>query len=324
MEQYPLEDENLASVKESFEEKRQKAADIPTLSLPELRIEKTIEKRTESKDNETLNVPKPIPSLDPIPVEKEIIKNQKPIKEEASELDNDLDIKTKETSVQENKRMTRQLIPPPQKYSQNEPDSEDWETEDDKVIEQKRQTFFSTLKENLLNQDSGKIVIDKSQIMQNMKNFQQNIMEKEKVLKEKQKLDSELAEKIMMLELLEEGWYMLRKEIESKQILLLQKEKLIDMQVTELKSLMEKEKKIDKTIPPDKWFVLKDGKKIASINELKETLKTAEDHVFYHHVNSLKNDFSSWIRHVFNDAVLADRIISAKTKEELIQVLEKD
>jgi hypothetical protein len=198
--------------------------------------------------------------------------------------------------------------------------------EKDDVEKQKRDLFFSKLKEYIEKRGNEPIIIDKEQLIENMKNHQHNIMQKEEVLREKQKLDAVLADKITALELLEEGWYMLRKEIETKQQLLLHKEKMIDKVIMDLKLFMEQERiaeKAIKEIPPSKWFILKGGKKISSINELKETLKTIEDYVFYHHVNELKNDFSSWIRHVFEDAALADKMSLAKTKEELIRILEQ-
>lgn len=214
-----------------------------------------------------------------------------------------------------NRLVIKRNIPPPE--GMYKPINEDEE-------EKRRETFFSTLKQKLYARDQEHMALDSKSIMNRMKTYQEESMVKEKAMKEKATLDAELAETIMELELLEEGWYLLRKEIETKQILLNEKEKLIDKKILELKSLMDKGKVIEERIvPKDKWFMLKDGRTIKTVEELKSVLKNIEDHIFFHHVNDQKNDFSSWIRHVFEDHSLADKIIAAKTKEEAIRILEK-
>lgn len=329
MEQFPLEEDNIPTGRKDevkFEEFAASPAILP--HLEDLDIKKFNDKKTDVQMSAAIQSSKPMPVLDPIiltpqnpQVSKEIISQK--LNPENTNITNELSIKNDSPGLKDDDLMTndankiiiKKTIPPPSQYFGKEEDED----------EKRRETFFSKLKEKLENQGGEKIRIDPKQIIQNMKEYQNNIMEKEKALKEKQSLDARLADKIMTLELLEDGWYMLRKEIETKQILLLEKEKLIDSQVFELKQLMEKEKRIDKRmIPQDKWFILRDGRRISSLEDLKETLKNVENHIFYHHVNETRNDFSSWVRHVFENTNLADRIIYAKTREELIDILENN
>ena len=72
---------------------------------------------------------------------------------------------------------------------------------------------------------------------------------------------------------------------------------------------------------PEKYhFVLKDGKKIKNLKELAESLSTMGDDVFHHHVNSFRNDFSSWVNDVFNEKTLAEELkhMNNKLGTELI------
>ena len=214
------------------------------------------------------------------------------------------------------------------------------EDDTDNVRRELKNSFFSLIKEKMQNNAYHEIPQDPKIMLHEMKKHHESIAEKEKILKEKSLLDSKLAEKITMLELLEEGWYLLRKEIETKQTLLVQKEKMIDIMTLELKNLMQESNVFDKNfsksaeisplkkanitqnIPEHQWFMLKNGKKLSSLTELKESLKHIDDETYFHHVNEYKNDFSSWIRQVFMDATLADKIINARSRNELISVLE--
>ena len=164
-----------------------------------------------------------------------------------------------------------------------------------------------------------------------MRKYHEDAREKEKISAEKNRLDSLISKKMWELEMLEEGWYLLRRELETKQILLEEREKLIDMKVGEFQELMRKAKESEKVkesekadMPADKFFVLADGEKISSLGGLKQALKTMDEHIFMHHVNEKRNDFSRWIRHVFGDAQLADKMLSAKTRDGMIRTLEEN
>jgi hypothetical protein len=75
-------------------------------------------------------------------------------------------------------------------------------------------------------------------------------------------------------------------------------------------------------IPESKYFVLKDGKRLKTIQELIEALRVMSDDVFYFHVNDFKNDFENWIRFVFLNNELADKIKKFKTKNDILLKLQ--
>ncbi len=64
----------------------------------------------------------------------------------------------------------------------------------------------------------------------------------------------------------------------------------------------------------DEHFVLLDGRTLQNIMDLAIALENMEDHVFGHHVNSNRNDFANWIRHVMRDGELAEHMSNAKHK----------
>ncbi|MEM4259768.1 MAG: DUF5752 family protein [Candidatus Woesearchaeota archaeon] len=75
--------------------------------------------------------------------------------------------------------------------------------------------------------------------------------------------------------------------------------------------------KIKKDIENKYFFILRDGKKIKNIKELAEEMGKMEDAVFFHHVNDERNDFSNWIRDVFDETELAEQIRHLKNKQEI-------
>ena len=70
-------------------------------------------------------------------------------------------------------------------------------------------------------------------------------------------------------------------------------------------------------IPPQKYFVLKDGTVIKNLFELSKALDKMPDATFKHHVSENRNDFANWVREVVKDMSLADKMASAKTSKQL-------
>ncbi|MEM2121666.1 MAG: DUF5752 family protein [Candidatus Woesearchaeota archaeon] len=76
------------------------------------------------------------------------------------------------------------------------------------------------------------------------------------------------------------------------------------------------------SIPESKYFILKGGKKLGSIEELVNELRTMSDDVFYFHVNDYKNDFENWIRFVFMNEELANKVSKLRTKNDFLLELQ--
>ncbi|MFH0874620.1 MAG: hypothetical protein V1859_01695 [archaeon] len=83
-----------------------------------------------------------------------------------------------------------------------------------------------------------------------------------------------------------------------------------------------RQKEPEKNISAEKYFILSDGRKIDSIDNLHTILLEITDETFAYHVSQSRNDFSDWITNVFNNKELGEKIQAAKTRKEIITVLD--
>ncbi|MBU0472160.1 MAG: DUF87 domain-containing protein [Nanoarchaeota archaeon] len=79
----------------------------------------------------------------------------------------------------------------------------------------------------------------------------------------------------------------------------------------------------DKTLSPDEYFRLSSGRELKSVFDLVDYLRNINDDEFKQYVNDNKNDFANWIRGVFHNDRLADKISVVKEKDELIGALQE-
>jgi hypothetical protein len=73
---------------------------------------------------------------------------------------------------------------------------------------------------------------------------------------------------------------------------------------------------------PKRYFWLSNGALIRNIFELADALRIMDDGVFAGHVNEQKNDFANWVRHSLNNEMLAQRLSNARSRRNMIDVLE--
>lgn len=78
-------------------------------------------------------------------------------------------------------------------------------------------------------------------------------------------------------------------------------------------------------INPEHYFILKNGERIRSLEELILILKNIDKETFEYHVNNEKNDFSNWIRYVFKAARLSDIVagFDYSSKDGMIKAIRK-
>jgi len=81
--------------------------------------------------------------------------------------------------------------------------------------------------------------------------------------------------------------------------------------------------KLKKKLSEDHYFVLLGGHKIKNVKDLADALEMIDENHFKHHVNDKKNDFANWIRDVFEEFDLAEKVKTAKNKDHTRLIIYK-
>jgi hypothetical protein len=84
-----------------------------------------------------------------------------------------------------------------------------------------------------------------------------------------------------------------------------------------------KKKPIAKQAPPEKEFVLADGRHLKDIKELTMCFLTLDPGIFQHHVNAQfnKNDFAIWIAEVLEDKDLAAKLTPVLDQHQYARII---
>ena len=85
----------------------------------------------------------------------------------------------------------------------------------------------------------------------------------------------------------------------------------------------ENAKNILSNVPEDKIFWVNDGRILRNLNELSSALADISEETFIYHANKEKNDFKNWISDVVGDKKLADDIAKTKSKEHILNKVNK-
>jgi hypothetical protein len=93
--------------------------------------------------------------------------------------------------------------------------------------------------------------------------------------------------------------------------------------VPELQTELITENTIKRDAPETSYFVLCNGKPVKNIKELADVMEELEDQVFNYHVAPDKNDFATWIKDIFKDIELAEKLAGVKDKKHMQLVLYK-
>ena len=84
---------------------------------------------------------------------------------------------------------------------------------------------------------------------------------------------------------------------------------------------MTPEKLLEKVRSPGSYFKLHMGTELASLDELRDSLKSMNNTTFNHHVNEHKNDFASWVLDVIKDKELAKNLNRTQKKDETLKIV---
>ncbi len=135
-----------------------------------------------------------------------------------------------------------------------------------------------------------------------------------------QAIKKDVADKIQELHSLEVEWQRLQLEHEKLKDVLASKEIIIENKIRQLKRTFKKIH-LNAHTHQDHFFVLKNGQKLRSMQELADELEVMDDSVFSHHVNEQKNDFAAWINDVLNLKELSQNLVSLNNKKQMASLI---
>jgi len=193
-------------------------------------------------------------------------------------------------------------------------------TELKKELPEDERGFFSELlsitkkygvNEGILNQDLLKRMKDHWYYHQHEKGTNKN----------RDQLQKSLLEELLRLKRAEERWITQKRFIEEDKRILLEKEREIEIKTKEVQKILN-QLSFYYDVPPYQNFWLNNGMSAKNLHELMDLLDVIDDKTFNHHLNGRRNDFSHWIRDVVKDEGLAKKVSLARTREELLVILE--
>ena len=189
--------------------------------------------------------------------------------------------------------------------------------------EQRSVGFFSTVLEHVQKEDGAKEKLLEGDLFGRMSNYWE--LKKHEIktgtsLSSREQLEKELLSCLESLRTLEQKWQVQKMALEEDIKYLEQREREIQLKSQELRRISN-EILLFKNSKPEQYFRLRNGMVLKSLHDLVDCLEVIDDASFMHHVNPSRNDFADWIRNVFMDVKLADKMIGAKSRHEMIEAL---
>jgi hypothetical protein len=184
--------------------------------------------------------------------------------------------------------------------------------------------FFSSLLEHIQKQEGHKDTLLSGDLFSRMSSYWELKKPEIKVgsyVSTEKKLEEELKKKLEELKLLEQKWQIQKLALEEDMRFLHERERGIQSKVEELKRISN-ELSLFKTVKPEEYFHMYNGVVLKNLHDLIDALEIIDDDTFSHHVNHEKNDFSEWIKQVIKDKNLGENIKKARTRDEMIEILE--
>jgi len=185
-------------------------------------------------------------------------------------------------------------------------------------------SFFKEL-ERRFNEEKSELYSSLSSgLLHKMKDYHESLKSGRHFFLGEKDIDDAVYSYLLELRELESEWLIRSREFESARNLLLEKESEIEKKLARFKNVIraaEKFRMLGKKTTYDKAFRLQNGVLLYSVEDLLYELSKMDESVFRHHVNEERNDFSTWVEHVFSYHEIADHIKNAKSPGEMIKII---
>lgn len=183
--------------------------------------------------------------------------------------------------------------------------------------------FFSNLLDHMKKADSTKEKLLTGDLYARMSNYwdlKKHEIKTGTTVSTEQHLESEMITVLEELKTLEFKWQRQKMALEEDLKFLEQREREIKNKTDELRRVTN-ELSMFKNVKPEEYFRLRNGVLLKNMHDLVDMLEIMDETTFGHHVSGRKNDFADWVKHVFADKMLGDRVRSSKSRAEMIDTL---
>jgi hypothetical protein len=185
-------------------------------------------------------------------------------------------------------------------------------------------SFFVELERRLFGQKHDVKHIISQDMMAKMKEYHDAMGKGDSFFMHEMDIDKEIEKSLTSLRDMETEWLLTKRGVATAERLLFEKEDELERKLGDFRNLLttaDKFKKFNALAPEGNAFLLAGGIKLYTVQHLMNELPRMDEAVFFAHVTPHKNDFASWINDVFKLEDLAVKIGSAKTKQEILEIL---
>jgi len=185
-------------------------------------------------------------------------------------------------------------------------------------------SFFAELERRIFSKGLDRKHLVSQDMMLKLKDYHDSLSKGTPFFLHELEIEQEIAKSLSELRDIETEWLMTKRNVSLAEKVLYEKESELEKKLSIFRNLLsssEKFRAFNMVADNDKAFFLIDGTRISSIHELLHALPTMKEEVFSFHVTSEKNDFATWILHVFSLDELSSKVAFAKNKNELLEVL---
>jgi hypothetical protein len=186
-------------------------------------------------------------------------------------------------------------------------------------------SFFAELERIFGHKHDVKHILSQD-MMAKMKEYHDAIGKGDAFFMHEMDIELEIEKSLTSLKDIETEWLLTKKGVASAERLLFAKEEELEKRLSDFKNLLvtaDRFKNFNMVSPEGSAFLLSNGVRLFSIQQLLNELPEMSDEIFYAHVTLAKNDFASWIRDVFKQDALALKLMAARTKQEILDILRK-